>query len=501
MGKKCKNCGWDGNHPDWKLCGRCGLDPDVVPEQPTAKSEQLPQLQDKPILTLDRSYIDFGSMIPGTTLSKTFNIRNEGTGTLVGKITSGERWIGVFPTIINLREPEEGIQVTIDTSLIPLNFRGSGYIDVQTNGGNARIEVKVNTQTKKQTAGQVVGRQEKVVNKRGWFRAGVALVTIGLLASFFSVFMAFLSIETRPGDITNTAFVGIVTIGVLAFIIPGLMCLRKGVSKEPVIHSNADNIQNSWWFLPLLLGFIGGIVSWSKHKSVNMRKALNMLICGIAITVTWPMIITTIDAFVSPKLEVNTAPIYFSNIKPDKDSPYQIINIQNIGAGKLLCNLSVDKEWLRISPIEVEVGKNEKEDITVWINTSGLKYKLRDTGNIRVITNGGEDSIPVYLTTTELIYEDDFSNQKTGWYVGSYKDSTWKYQNGGYRVSTINSNYIGSLPKDVRYWTSNKEIGQFDDFVLEIDIRSISSAADSVSFLAFRMQDDDNCYYFLLCSA
>ncbi len=39
MGKKCPNCDWDGNQPDWKLCGRCGADLGIAPQQPAVKME------------------------------------------------------------------------------------------------------------------------------------------------------------------------------------------------------------------------------------------------------------------------------------------------------------------------------------------------------------------------------------------------------------------------------------------------------------------------------
>jgi len=33
MGKKCLNCGWDGNEPDWEFCGHCGSELTGIAEQ------------------------------------------------------------------------------------------------------------------------------------------------------------------------------------------------------------------------------------------------------------------------------------------------------------------------------------------------------------------------------------------------------------------------------------------------------------------------------------
>lgn len=128
----------------------------------------------KPSLGLNRISINFGSVMPGTRPSKHFAVQNIGTGALMGKIAATESWLEVSPTIIDFEGYEKDILVTVDASRLPLNFHGSGYIDIQTNGGNARIEVKVNTQSKKKS-------------RRGWIIAGSVLGSITAIILMVSI--------------------------------------------------------------------------------------------------------------------------------------------------------------------------------------------------------------------------------------------------------------------------------------------------------------------------
>jgi len=482
MGKKCKNCGWDGNQPDWKLCGRCGLDPDVASQQPAAKSEQPPQLQDKPILTLDRSYIDCGSLVPGTTLSKTFTIRNAGRGILVGKITSDERWIGIFPDIVNLREPEEGIQVTIDTSLIPLNFRGSGYIDIQTNGGNARIEVKVNVQP------------SMVTSKRGWTAAGIVLLSISLISTAFMIIMAAISAGDPTFDIGSLVFG---TIALIApFVVPGVICLRHGLRLPPQMVLKDAKSPFHFWLLPILFGFFGGVASWVTQKRINRRQSLNMLTLGIIISVSWPFLAYSASlawwySIPSGELYYEPQQITFENAKLDSDhAAIEMLTFTNTGQRPIKCLLISDKDWLQITPTQIEV-KSTTTIAEVRVSTIGLINDFKDTAHITVRTVGGEKRIPVYLTISSIIFEDDFSDLSSGWPVGSETDVKSEYLDGKYRML----NKAG----DSYRWGQNDEIGQLDDFILEVDARWRGTPSIYNYYgIVFRVQDNDNKYVLYL---
>jgi hypothetical protein len=136
--------------------------------------------------------------------------------------------------------------------------------------------------------------------------------------------MAVFSIQTRPGDISNIVFVAIITLGVLPFVIPGVICLRKGFGVGSQTRPAKGSTQNWWWLLPLALGFVGGIASWAKQKVVNPRKAMNMLICGIVVTVTWPTLITSIDVLSSPPVYSPTTSVIFEDDFSDPNSGWLV---------------------------------------------------------------------------------------------------------------------------------------------------------------------------------
>jgi serine/threonine protein kinase len=326
----------------------------------------------KPVLGLNRISIDFGSVIPGASLSKHFAVQNIGTGALMGKIAATEPWLEVSPTIIDFEGYEKDFLVTVDASRLPANFHGKGYIDIQTNGGNARIEVKANTKLKKKS-------------RRGWIVAGSVL-----------------------GSITA-------------------IILMVGVCPSPP----------------------------------------------------------------PPVLDVNTSTIYFNNLKPGLlEADSQSLTISNTGGQKLTGTLTTDKNWLRIGSTEIEVAKDAKQDVRVMVSTSDLKSKFSEWGYITLKTNGGEKQIPVYLTITSIIFEDDFSDANSGWNVDSDENAETKYESGVYRVVSKKSSWLGGQ--------LNRGIGQFDDFVLEVDTKSMSSVKDSACAVVFRAPDVDNYYYFVI---
>jgi hypothetical protein len=289
MGKKCKNCGWDGNQPGWILCGRCGANLDVVSQQPTAESKQPPQLQDKPVL--------------------------------------------VTP-----------------------------------------IEIDVNTKLKKKY-------------HRGW----------------------------------------IITGSVLGSIVAIVLMVKACPSSPP------------------------------------------------------------------PVLNVVPTSIYFNNLKPGLlEADSRVVTISNTGSGKLTGTLTTDKNWLAVNPSEIEVGNGANQDIRILVDTMGLKYKVSDNCFLTIKTNGGDKQIPIYLTTTSVLFEDDFSNLNSGWFVASDEDAEKKYELGGYRVVLKKSQFLGG--------GFNQDIGQFDDFILEVDAKSMPSVKDSACAIIYRAHDTDN-YYFFLVSA
>ncbi len=85
-----------------------------------------------------------------------------------------------------------------------------------------------------------------------------------------------------------------------------------------------------------------------------------------------------------------------------------------------------------------------------------------------------------------VIYEDDFSDENTGWPVGDDSDVSYKYQNGRYRIEVKPSNYIRPI-------TGGETLS---DVIVEINAKVEQSSGDGEFGLICRYQDDDNMYMF-----
>jgi hypothetical protein len=131
--------------------------------------------------------------------------------------------------------------------------------------------------------------------------------------------------------------------------------------------------------------------------------------------------------------------------------------------------------------------------VKVWANTVGLKPKYSETGYITIKSNGGEKKIPVYLSITSVIFEDDFSNPNSGWLVASEADAKAEYLNGRYRLLNKKDGYSWGV--------RNLEIGQLDDFVFEVDAQWYGTSSSYNYYgIVFRVQDNDNYYVFYVSS-
>jgi hypothetical protein len=94
------------------------------------------------------------------------------------------------------------------------------------------------------------------------------------------------------------------------------------------------------------------------------------------------------------------------------------------------------------------------------------------------------------VTSSQLVYEDDFSNPNSGWTQSSAAEGEGYYKDGEFH---------GVVKMwDWSAWQFNRNAGRFKDFIIEEDIRLASGPKDSAYGLIFRCQDDDNFYRFLI---
>ena len=93
-----------------------------------------------PAIHLDCTTLDFGEVVPGARPSQTFWVCNVGAGILMGNAGAREPWIEVSPQTINTPGVWQSITVIVDSSLLPGECN-TGYINIESNGGPAGIEV------------------------------------------------------------------------------------------------------------------------------------------------------------------------------------------------------------------------------------------------------------------------------------------------------------------------------------------------------------------------
>jgi hypothetical protein len=56
------------------------------------------------------------------------------------------------------------------------------------------------------------------------------------------------------------------------------------VPPEAIAHPRPRRVSGAWWLLPILMGWLGGLIAWLVNKDVDPQRARAMLITGIAIS-------------------------------------------------------------------------------------------------------------------------------------------------------------------------------------------------------------------------
>lgn len=129
--------------------------------------------------------------------------------------------------------------------------------------------------------------RDKKISRSGWFWAGVILSTAGLgIAWFFALIWSGhfgYPVVQGPWSPLYPHLTWILVFS-LPGVIPGVCLIRLSISSY--LHNKPVNgrASNWWWLIPVILGLLGGIISWFKFKNLNWRQARNMLTAGILLT-------------------------------------------------------------------------------------------------------------------------------------------------------------------------------------------------------------------------
>jgi len=89
-------------------------------------------------------------------------------------------------------------------------------------------------------------------------------------------------------------------------------------------------------------------------------------------------------------------------------------------------------------------------------------------------------------TGGEIIFQDDFSNEGTGWPQENYPDESFYYQNGRYYIKVDGENKISPVTRGEH----------LEDLIIEVDARVEQSSGDGDFGVICRYQDDSNLYMF-----
>lgn len=139
------------------------------------------------------------------------------------------------------------------------------------------------------TAGPGDAESEKAavaVTSPGWFRAGAALAVLWAAGALCLLCLKEWGTGIWWYDSWHLNYLAFLILSI-PLLVPGVYCLRRGMAGDSVIEKG--KLPYWWWALPALLGFIGGITSWIKHRNIHRRKAVNMLALGIVLTPLWAM--------------------------------------------------------------------------------------------------------------------------------------------------------------------------------------------------------------------
>ena len=65
---------------------------------------------------------------------------------------------------------------------------------------------------------------------------------------------------------------------------------RPAPSSAPPAEPAAGKPSGAWWLLPFFLAWVGGIIAWAVVRETDKRRARNLLLFGIGMTVFWIVI-------------------------------------------------------------------------------------------------------------------------------------------------------------------------------------------------------------------
>ncbi len=118
------------------------------------------------ILEVNKTRFEFKDVAWGRIVTDFFLVSNEGKGRLIGEARSVYGWVVLSKTIINTGY-SQGINMTVDTSILLADQQYRDEIEIRTNGGNKTIYVDIST-APRSSMDTLISLADAIASKR-WF--------------------------------------------------------------------------------------------------------------------------------------------------------------------------------------------------------------------------------------------------------------------------------------------------------------------------------------------
>ncbi|OQX83402.1 hypothetical protein B6D60_10535, partial [candidate division KSB1 bacterium 4484_87] len=374
-----------------------------------------------PDLLVSTTTLDFGSSVA----SKTFNITNNGSGTLTWSVGADRSWIQVAPASGTTTTETDPVSVTVDLSSLGAGTY-SGTITITSNGGTATISVSASkevpdlsvsvnaldfgsSETSKSFNVSNIGNGTlnwQVASDRSWISVSPnsGSTTTQTDQVTVTVDRSNLGPGTFTGTITVTSNGGTETIAVSA---------SKEVPDLSVTPTSLDFGSNETIKTFSLKNDGSGTLSWTitdnkdwisvtptqgsttdETEAISVTVDRSNLAAGSytgQVTITSNGGTETVAITASkevPSLSVSPTSLSFSESDNSKT-----FAITNSGTGALTWSVSNDRSWISVTP-ENGTTTSETDYVTVSVDLSNLGAGTY-SGTITVTSNGGTKTVAV----------------------------------------------------------------------------------------------------------
>jgi|GEM_PF-2118386 len=305
--------------------------------------------QEAPKLWVSLDSFDFGELEKAESKERNFTIKNVGEGVLEGEIVSDSNWLIVDKK--NFKGNEVDVNVKVDTSNLEYGKSYEGKISVYSNGGTKDIKVslkikefspKIYVFPTTLDFGEIRKSEKKILT--------FTIKNIG-----GGELLATLNCSCDWLKLSKTNF--------------------RGNSETIFVEADTSNlIENNNYNCQINIESSGG------NERVDVK-------------------LKVVSGF--PKLKLSKDTINLGTIIEGELREVEII-IENEGGGMLEGSILINRSWITVN---YKSFKTNYLALKIYVETSNLKSNENYEGEVKIVSNGGTVSIPVYFYLKEKVVE------------------------------------------------------------------------------------------------